>query len=428
MGVGQKQQRLAQQGYALVLGVLGSALLLVWWSQLYLVGQRLNQAHQLRTALDAAAYSVAVVQTRSLNVLALLNRAYMGHQIASAQTLSLAAWAQFARNQARQASLSNPPDWLISSFFGGYYGAAYQSTRVVPALAELNAQLGHAFAQQQSFSTELYQNFVHDLERHTKEVRAAVIDEVFSTNMALEKTLINYELSFVQDDWADVFTVFGATQGVSWLRQLQAHYAFLQNRQHTVRSALPVSERCPHLRHQLRRIGRTELNERGQWSAYDSLSFHALRSNRWVGCYYREYAMGWAWQPTQGVALDEPYSAEVRDNFADINFWEWVDQQSGWGFLSEGVNPLANTYAMRDRVQWPAHSVRALDMPFRQQFRFELFLQARLGEQPFNARTAAHSLFQLPPGWQWGQAMPAQDQGWYPFWVTQLGTYGQQDL
>src|SRR5699024_11292353 len=78
MGVGQKQQRLAQQGYALVLGVLGSALLLVWWSQLYLVGQRLNQAHQLRTALDAAAYSGAVVQTRSLNVLALLNRAYMG--------------------------------------------------------------------------------------------------------------------------------------------------------------------------------------------------------------------------------------------------------------------------------------------------------------------------------------------------------------
>lgn len=418
----------AQQGYALVLGVLGSALLLVWWLQLFQVGQRLNQAHQLRTALDTAAYSGAVVQSRSLNALALLNRAYIGHQLAAAQTLTLASWAQFARTQAQQAKLSNPPAWLIGSFFGAHYGGAYQHTRQIPALADLTQQLSHAFEQQQNFTAGLYNDFVKAFEEQTKSVRMRVIDEVFKSNIKQDMPQIAYELSFVQDDWAEVLARFKASQGIQWLRRLQQHYTFLQKRQRTVDSAMPVSKRCPHLRHQLRRIGQTELNDQGQWSAYDSLSFHALRSNRWVGCYYREYAMGWAWQPTQGVAFTGPYSEEARDHFADINFWQWVDKQSGWGFLSEGVNPLANTYALRDRGQWSAYPVQALDIAAQQQYRFELLLQADLQQHSFNARSAARSLFQIPPGSQWAQAPLGQEQGWYPFWVTQLSTYGSADF
>src|SRR5690625_1023637 len=98
-----------QRGYALVLGLVGSGLLLVLWVHLQNTGRHLNQAHELRTALDTAAYSGAVVQSRTLNALGLLNRAYIGHQIASAHLLTLASWAHWAQTQARQASLANPP-------------------------------------------------------------------------------------------------------------------------------------------------------------------------------------------------------------------------------------------------------------------------------------------------------------------------------
>src|SRR5690625_2564618 len=123
-----------QRGYAVVLGVLGSGLLLLLWVHLHSVGRDLRAAHELRTALDTAAYSGAVVQTRTLNALSLLNRSYIGHQIASAHILTLAAWAQWTQNQARQASMANPPSWLIGGFFGSSYGSSYSAAQSVPYL------------------------------------------------------------------------------------------------------------------------------------------------------------------------------------------------------------------------------------------------------------------------------------------------------
>src|SRR5690625_484938 len=106
-----------QRGYALVLGVLGSAVLLMWWAQLHLVGKRLDQAHQLRVALDSAAYSGGVVQSRTLNALSLLNRAYIGHQIVIPHLVSLGGWAQFAEYQDRQSARAKPPARLKCSIF-----------------------------------------------------------------------------------------------------------------------------------------------------------------------------------------------------------------------------------------------------------------------------------------------------------------------
>jgi len=412
-----------QKGYGVVLGLLGSALLLVWLLRLNFVGQKLNQAHHLRTALDSAAYSGAVIQSQALNTLALLNRAYIGHQIATGHLLTLASWADFTQTQSKQISTANPPSWLIHSFFGSQYGRSYEATRSVTRLRDLRNSLSIVYSDQQNFKTRLYQDFVDQIESQIKALRNQIINEVFQMNIRNEHSMLSYEIEVQDDDWADLFTHFSVAQSVQWVKKLKHLYQFLQRRERTVKSAVPVSKRCPHLRHQLRRIGKTRLNAQGNWSVDDTLSFHALRSNRWIGCYYREYAMGWAWQPEQGGALDMPFSEDSRKNFSDLPFWRWVKKHSGWGYLSEGVNPLANTYAVNERKNWQAKKNLNLIYSKSTHYQFSLSLEANLNDQNFKASTAAKSQFILPNHYQWQKAIAGNEQAWFPFWESQLACY-----
>ena len=106
--------------------------------------------------------------------------------------------------------------------------------------------------------------------------------------------------------------------------------------------ATAVLSSCPSLRNELRRGGATWLGPDGRW-AQSTQSFHALRSNRWIGCYFREYAMGW------GIALDgaspPPASLRYADappaDFSQQDFWRWVQAFAGWDLVAGTGNPLA---------------------------------------------------------------------------------------
>lgn len=84
-----------QGGQAIVyivvfVGVLGLAVAYVFNS-----AQVINQKTQLQNTVDAAAYSVAVVEARDLNFKAYTNRAMVANQVAIAQTVSLLSWIRF---------------------------------------------------------------------------------------------------------------------------------------------------------------------------------------------------------------------------------------------------------------------------------------------------------------------------------------------
>lgn len=412
-----------QRGYALVLGVLGSAVLLMWWAQLHLVGKRLDQAHQLRVALDSAAYSGGVVQSRTLNALSLLNRAYIGHQIVTAHLVSLAAWAQFAEHQARQGARANPPAWLIGSFFRTDYARAYQAAQRAPALIHMRNALRTVHAQQQQFTTQIYAHFIKDMAQQSRKTRNQLIEDLLHKNLTHTLAVESVDINITADDWQQVTDKFSVQSAVQWVRDLQRHYAFLKQRTQTIKSMTPVSRRCPHLRHQLRRIGSTQIDDKGRWSAHDSLSFHALRSNRWIGCYYREYAMGWAWQPVQEAEFDLVHSKDAREGFGDLHFWRWVERQGNWDFLSEGANPLANSYAVRDGRAWAAVPFQALDKAVKEHYGFRIAAHALLDGQAFHAQSAAQSQFVLPPGHRWQRQPQGDEQSWYPFWTTALMSY-----
>src|SRR5690606_10907700 len=91
---------ISQQGQALVLGMLLAGVAMVILARYFAVGQVVGAKARQLHALDAAAYSGALVQARALNMLAYINRAHVGHQLAMAHLVTLGSWASLGGAQA----------------------------------------------------------------------------------------------------------------------------------------------------------------------------------------------------------------------------------------------------------------------------------------------------------------------------------------
>jgi len=82
------------------LGVLTGAFVLV-----FNVGQTINDKMKLVSAADAAAYSAALWEARSLNYQAYLNRAIVANEVAIAQLVSLRSWSKYLRRTTTNVAL-----------------------------------------------------------------------------------------------------------------------------------------------------------------------------------------------------------------------------------------------------------------------------------------------------------------------------------
>ncbi|MEO8308953.1 MAG: pilus assembly protein TadG-related protein [Pseudomonadota bacterium] len=98
-------RRRSHSGQALVvmlafLGVLTGAFILV-----FNVGQTVNDKMKLVNAADAAAYSAALWEARSLNYQAYLNRAIVANEVAIGQLVSLRSWSTYMQRTTRNVNL-----------------------------------------------------------------------------------------------------------------------------------------------------------------------------------------------------------------------------------------------------------------------------------------------------------------------------------
>ncbi|QEI07583.1 hypothetical protein FXN63_18370 [Pigmentiphaga aceris] len=343
----------AVRGQALVLVlfllVLGSAVLI----HLFNAGQLIGAKTRLVHVVDAAAYSGAVIQARALNFHAYVNRAQLAHQVAMAHLVTMASWARFGDTEALQLAQSNPPLGVITSFFGVAHGTAYaQSAGAVgqrPALArafDAHDQTVHQVlmtAQRAVFNT-LAQSRLDAIEA----VVAANYDGTPPLADVLADTLpgtLRWQSGSARESLRAV-----AAQAV-------APYDYLGPRNYIARSLLPVSARCPWLRHELRRNGATQQLGLEGWEATDTQSWHALRSNQWIGCYFREYPMGRALAQTTGNPLDvvEEIEGMVEDavptDFSQEDFWRWATRQSNWNIFGGSSNPLGQAWAFTEPVR-----------------------------------------------------------------------------
>ncbi len=358
-----------QQGQALVLGMLvaaaGAASLVV----LYNLGQTVEARSRLTHAADAAAYSGALAQARALNGLAYVNRSQIAHQVAMAHLVTLGASAQYIQALQSQRNRRNPPVSLIAMLFGPDMGMAYQAAQ---APAEAESRLARAFAQHdrvvhqvlETAAREIVADLAASRDRIMRKVLAAnypAFPDIHPADAARSSPL---SLRLLTDGWPG-YTARSAATRKAGLRPATedavARYGFLDSRSQTRRNAWMVSSRCPLHRHELRRRGSTWLGPDGRWGALDTQSYHALRSNRWVGCYYREYAMGWG--TAQGEKSRAPddveYVEEPPADFSQEDFWRWVEQSTSWDIFSGATNPMANSYAMAAAQRWPGGGLPA---------------------------------------------------------------------
>lgn len=352
-----------QHGQALVLGMLiaavGAASLVV----LYNLGQTVEAKGRLTHAADAAAYSGALAQARALNSLAYVNRSQIAHQVAMAHLVTLSASAQYLHAMQSQRSRGNPPASLIAMLFGPDMGSAYQSAN---APSDAKARLARAFDQHDRVVHRVLEVAAREIVADFQLSRDRIIRRVLAANYPAHADISDagtdasspLRMRLLTDGWPG-YTERSAATRTSGLRPATevaaGRYGFLDSRSQTRRNGWMVDARCPLHRHELRRRGSTWLGPDGRWGAIDTQSYHALRSNRWVGCYYREYAMGWG--TAQGDKSNAPsdleYVEEPPLDFSQEDFWRWVEQSTSWDIFAGATNPMANSYAMGAAQRWP---------------------------------------------------------------------------
>lgn len=355
-----------QHGQALVLGMLIVAVATTSLVVLYNLGQTVEGRVRLTHAADAAAYSGALEQARTLNAIAYVNRTQIAHQVAMAHLVTLAASAQYGGALQSQRSRGNPPVSLIAMLFGPDMGVAYGAGR---ALQGTEARLASAFAQHDRVVHQVLETAAASAMSELPASRDRVMRKVLAANFSEADGrdpmgAQGLALHLLSDAWPGFIERQAATRK-SGLRptveQAVERYGFLKKRNETRRNPWPVSSRCPLYRHELRRRGSTWLGPDGRWGALDTQSFHALRSNRWIGCYYREYAMGWG--TAQGQKSKAPegvdYVEEPPVDFSQEDFWRWVEQSTSWDIFSGVTNPMANSYAMASVQRWPGRGLPA---------------------------------------------------------------------
>ncbi len=412
-----------QQGQALVLGLLLAAVGALALTRYFSVGQAVAEKSRLTHTADAAAYSGALTQARALNMLALLNRTQTAHQIAMAHLLTLGSWAMLGGSQSLKAGMGNPPVYLIAMLFGPAYGQAYAAS--LPALGldmlarEGTGQLAQAFSRHESLVHDMLAGVQQDIVAGLPEARMAAISEV----VALQYGDTQTNVAILNDAWPGYLKAYGPKHWMPSVKEVAGLHPFLAPRNHTERNAWLVQARCPTRRHELRRRGQTELNEAGEWESIDTQSYHALRSNRWIGCYFREYEMGWGWIPAErGGGAAVSYTEQAPDDFSQEDFWRWVLSSTNWNLLSDDGNPLANSRAYAERARWPSRGLPTLwDVPALAESSVGFALRlSRSGAQglQYTSQAAAEAYFRRPSKRSDGRAEQANL--FRPYWQARL--------
>uniref|UniRef100_UPI0033421B94 hypothetical protein n=1 Tax=Castellaniella defragrans TaxID=75697 RepID=UPI0033421B94 len=417
----------SQKGQVLVLGMVLVAVLSLALLRYFATGRVLAAKVRQVHGLDAAAYSGALVQARALNMLAYLNRAQLAHQLAMAHLVTLGSWALYGGAEAGQVARGNPPAYLIGMLFGADHGVAYLASAQAVGLGEWARQdgtLGRAHAAHDQQIHELYTGLARDVVTTLPEARMAAIRAVLRAHYP-DRSEADLRLSLEHDQWPSLLRRYAPDRDLyDLVRGIAGLYPFLGPRNHTASNAWAVDPRCPMLRHQLRRRGATVLDAAGRWQASDTQSFHALRANRWVGCYYREYAMGWAWIPGQaGDGAPGDYSDAAPGDFSEQDFWRWVQSATDWSLLDQRDNPLANSYAVRDQPRWtsgglaPYYDMASSGAVGTAGFELRLSIDDPQG-LAVHARSAAHSYFSRPRPREDG--LIEAPNLFHPYWLARL--------
>ena len=288
----------AQRGQALVAGLVLLAGAVAALVAMHRLGRIIEQRVRLTHAVDAAAYSGALLQARHLRHRLCQSQSdrASGCDGAPGHAGRVGAYLDSAQAQARRR---NPPPSLLGNLFGARAGQAYRDMQGLPgAGAGLADALARHDAVVHGVLADVAAAEARDLIAERDRIMSRVLHASFSGEQAdgthtvevVDTPLAGLSLRVLDDSAAGFIERIAPGSGsglADAARAAARRYGFLASRDATRSGATAVLSSCPSLRNELRRGGATWLGPDGRWAAVDTQSFHALRSNRWIGCYFR---------------------------------------------------------------------------------------------------------------------------------------------
>jgi len=350
-----------QSGQAMMAGMILMLAVLFAASFSYQISRIIKEKSALMIATDAAAFSVAQEQASVLNTLAYLNRAKLAHQVALAHLSTMASAEQFRQKQSAQSIAHNPPAAVIGMLFGPQHAAAYVASHAGSVGSFLLPEkIKHAYRWHDMTVHDLISRVQDELLSTWEARRNQVFEEALIRNLSQSNpsnklaTIDQLGLSWrANTDETNQKVKIQSGEDDEWIKMLDAvvkTQAYLSDRDFTVKNKWVINPRCPWRRHVLRRKGSTQLTESGIWKSEDTLSFHAVRSNKWIGCYMREYPMGWSMISTGSSRSGKK---EAPRNFSREVYWKWLMKHEGSlkRMNSYGDNRLAHAWSSHDLIQ-----------------------------------------------------------------------------
>jgi hypothetical protein len=260
---------------------------------LFNAGQLSSEKTKLVNAADAVAYSVGVMDARTLNFLAYTNRAMLANTVAIAQLVSLSSWAAYI-DQLSQGGSSI--DW-----WGKYFAAAPSWEIVQLSASELDQYLNDADVlktlaekSDQIFIKKVLVNAQVAAYGGLLAARPTVMDEVARANYRGDGTVAVQSLLSSAVNFADFVDTYEDDERTRFAEVAVAAAksdGFVKHRSWILPSITQGA--CYGLPDWISRAGGTELIGFDEWKAMDTLSEH-IWFVYWGACGVSEMPAGFA--------------------------------------------------------------------------------------------------------------------------------------
>ncbi len=349
--------RRPHSGQALVVMLAFAACLTGAFILVFNVGQVVNDKIKLTNAADAAAYSAALWEARSLNFQAYLNRAMVANEVATAQLVSLRSWSQYI---GRLTSNADQITRYIPPLAGPMRALAQGWGRVDDGVQRTLPTLESALSLWNTRALAIAQSVAH------QQALLAAADLVQQVSVANEpRARVSDATRLLQarngEVWQHRFTA-RYQRGAGDLRRFtrllsDSRDGFTRSRRNDLPLSLPVLS--------LPRRGGTDLLGENSWRAIDTLSLHLDLLFSHV-----ETPLGWgaAEQRRRAVTQRGDHGGSLRRNPRASNLAlrsnRPVERYHGVPEIRDVVNPAragARTLTYSVALELPAGAIATAD-------------------------------------------------------------------
>lgn len=268
---------------------------------LFNTGQLSREKTKLVNTSDAVAYSAGVMNARTLNYEAYINRAMVANSVAIGQLVSLSSWVQYVDRMATYGDdvltdskyIHYYPAYLAALESGSYLQEYLNESGTLEELASTSDEIiirkTLMTAQQTAYATLI-------------DARKKVMDEVAKANYIDDGTVIAETLSLTSPDLTSFITRYEDDERTRFAEVVRTAYKkdkFMEERIWTL-SALWFGK-C-YMLDWLDRRGGTELIGFDEWKALDTFSEKKWHKTPWGYCVLGENPIAWGTQ----TAAEEP--------------------------------------------------------------------------------------------------------------------------